>query len=102
MFKLNPNPTFWRTVQLTAADGSTAELELEYKHRSKAQWIEFASNAAGRTDDEVIGDLVVGWRKVDAEFSAENLRLLLQNYHAAAEEIAEDYKAALTESRRKN
>jgi len=102
MFKLTPNPTFWRTVKITAADGSTAEIELEYKHRTKAQWIEFASNAAGKTDDQVISELVVGWAGVDAEFSAEHLHELLQNYHTAAEEIAEDYKAALTESRRKN
>ena len=101
-FRLKANPTFWRTVNVRSLDGEEFPLQLELKHRRKSELREFVASLEGRTDEELVADLVVGWKDVDAEFSPEALTDLLEEYSGAAVAIWTEYQKAYAEAARKN
>jgi hypothetical protein len=97
-FKLNPNPTFKRKVGLTDHDGSVVELELEFRHRSRAAVQTLPSEIKDKTDAEILLLLAAGWELSD-EFNLANATVLCDNYLSAAEEILTGYLAALQGAR---
>lgn len=101
-FKLKANPTFKRTVQIKDLDGVASALTLVMRHMRRSALKEFSDGLAGRSDDDIVADLVVGWEEVDVEFSQDALRELLQEYAGAAALIWLDYQAAYQEAARKN
>ena len=54
------------------------------------------------TEDELVSEIVIGWKGIDAEFNAENLQVFLNNYPAAAWDIINAYSRLVHESRVKN
>jgi hypothetical protein len=104
-FKLKQNPTFWRPVGLKNLDGEVQTLELELRHKTKTQLKAFYALLASEdkpSDEDLVRDLVAGWRKVDTDFSEEALMTLMDQYPAAAGEIWADYQAAYQDAARKN
>lgn len=104
-FKLKQNPTFWRSVSLKSLDGEVQTLELELQHKTKTAlkaFYDLINSPEKPADEDLVLELVAGWRKVDAEFSRDALLTLMDQYPAAAGEIWADYQAAYQEAARKN
>jgi hypothetical protein len=101
-FKLQPSPTFWATVPVRLPGGELADLQLEFRHRSRTAMAALFDTAAGRTDEDVIADVVAGWRDVDEAFSPEAVRTLVDNYPGVAGQIVEAYVRELVQARRGN
>lgn len=103
MFKINPNPTFWATVQVTVpGQEKTVPVELEFKHLPRPAVRSFFENLEGKTDVEALSTLVMNWRGFDVEFNRENLGVFIDNYPTVAGEIFATFREQLLESRRKN
>jgi hypothetical protein len=101
MLPRKANPTFWATVDIPVPGDKACPLELEYRHRRRSEAIAFRDSLKGRSDDEIVLDMVVGW-KWHEPFSAEALLDLLQEYPASPEPIAEAYFRELATANRKN
>ena len=102
MFKLRPNPTFFAVALIPVPGGEPQPLELEFRHRKRSELKVFAASLEGRSDDEIVPDMVVGWRGADVEFSPEALAELLEQYPAAPAAIAATYYREHTAASRKN
>lgn len=104
MLKLQPNPTFRASVGITVpGESKPALVDIEFRHQPKEKLVEFTKRLAdGRSDVEILEEILVGWKGVDAEYSPSALRDLLSNYPASGLEILKAYLAELSESRRKN
>lgn len=101
-FKLKANPTFRRVVELKSLDGEVMPLALEMRHRRRSELKAFIEGLPGRSDDEIVADIVAGWFDVDTEFSQEALRDLMEEWACAPGRIWEDYQEAYKEAARKN
>ena len=103
MFKINPNPTFTAKVPLSVpGESKRATVDVEFKHLSRKAIQEFFQNLEGKTDAESLGEIIVGWKGIDAPFSAQSLETLLDNYPAAGRELFEAFRVELMEARAKN
>ena len=94
MLILQTTPTFWAPVKLKVpGKDKPAEFEVEFVHKSKEEMHEymFGAQAQDRSDFDSLKEVVRGWRKVDLEFSEDNLKSLLQKYHGAARALIEAY-----------
>jgi hypothetical protein len=96
MLKLEPNPTFKAPVPIPTPDGEVT-LELEFKHMTLK-----AESEKKRSDEDTIGEFVVGWSGIDAAFSQEALAKFVQNYHASASRMFKVYIEKLTQAGEKN
>lgn len=103
MFKLNPSPTFKSRVELTVPGQSAqAAIDIEWRHLSRTGIKRFFEGLADKSDAEALGQIIVGWSGIDAEYCAENLALLLDNYPTAGVELFDAFRRELMEARRKN
>jgi hypothetical protein len=102
MFKLQPNPTFFATVDIPVPGGEPMPLEVEFRHMRREQAIEFARGLGQREPLESMREVVCGWRGADVEFSADALADLHSNYAGAADRILTAYLDELRGARRKN
>lgn len=103
MFKLQPNPTFIAKVDLSIpGEEKPQTIDVEFRHMSRKEIKAHSERNASKTDVEALGEIIVGWKGVDAEFSAETLGQLLDNYPLAAGELFAAFSRELFEARRKN
>jgi len=103
MFKITPKPKFNATVQLSVpGSDKPAAITVEFKHLSKSALRDYFGGLDGKSDAEALGEIITGWQGVDADFSADALGQLLDNYPAAAGELFEAFRRELLEARRKN
>lgn len=103
MFKLVPNPTFVGVVKVPVPGAKPADLKLIFKHKKRDEVANFFKRAASSdAKDEIMLEIVDGWQEVDAEFSPEALRELLQNYHGAIQSIFDTYLSELSQARKGN
>lgn len=103
MFKINPNPTFKATVQISVpGSDKPATITVDFKHLSKSALRDYFSGLDGKTDADALGAVITGWQGIDAEYSAESLAQLIDNYPASAGELFEAFRRELLEARRKN
>jgi hypothetical protein len=102
MLKLNPDPTFEVVVNITVPGKAKPEgVKMTFKYRGKKELNEFWEGNKGRDDADIFMDIVTEWG-VEAEYTKENVELFLNNYPAAAGEIALTYSKQSLESRVKN
>ncbi len=101
-FRLQPAPTFWATVPIRLPGGELADLQLEFRHRSRTQMAALFDSVAGRSDEDVVADIVAGWREVDEAFTPDAVRRLVDNYPGVAGQIVEAYVRELVQARRGN
>lgn len=112
MFKINPAPTFTREVKITVpGQDEPGILKLQFKYMDREQRLAWQKGLEGRTDDDVIPEIVTGWFEVvdDSQdppvpvpYSADALRQVLRSYEGSATEIYQAWLTGLTESRAKN
>jgi len=101
-FRLQPDPTFWTTVDIPVPGGAAMPLEVEFRHKRRDDAMKFADSLSSRPPLESLQDVVAGWRGADVEFSAAALAELDANYLGAAERILVVYLEELRGARRKN
>ena len=109
MFQLDPAPTFEVVVPISAP-GKAAGLDLAitYRHKRKTALAEWIATARGRTDVEILGEVIEGWSGMhnrkgeDVPYSSDALGALLENYPAAKDDLFNVYFRELTEDKRKH
>lgn len=102
MFKLNPNPTFWVKTKVRTPGGEESEFEVEYRHKGKEALQRFMESAKGRSEAEVMAEVIVSWRGMDVDFSADNLKTLFDNYPGLGSVMIVDYGVELMKARAGN
>ena len=108
MFKLTNR--FWWPVDLEVpGDGQTVKRRIEVEFKRMAQGELDALRESNKSDADICAELVLGWKGVkgdedqDLGFTAENLRLLLDQVAGARLAIVATYfDAMLGAARRKN
>jgi len=96
--KLIPDPTFSATVSIPIPGDKTGDVTFTFKGRTRDEYREFVDGITGRTDLEVVMDIVSGWN-LDEPFSSDNVAMLLNAYVAAGRAIIDKYFAELTNAR---
>ncbi|MDP2808639.1 MAG: phage tail assembly chaperone [Rhodocyclaceae bacterium] len=103
VFKLKPNPTFKARVPVSVpGEAVSPEIVVEFRALGKKAVVDYFRSLGGKSDAEALAGIVVGWEGVDADYSAETLAQLLDNYPAAAADLFEAYRRELLEAKRKN
>lgn len=102
MFKLNQNPTFKATVLIPVAGSDPAPIVFEFKRWTRSQLRDMGTEYAGRLDEDLVRDIVVGWEGVDQAFGNDALARLIDEFPAAASTIIAAFVSAHTEAKRKN
>jgi hypothetical protein len=108
MFKLNPSPTFKAPIALSQPGvEKPLEVPFEFRHKTTEQIADWLARAPGRSDPDVLHEVIVGWSVVDdrgeaVAYSHTNLATLLNNYPTAKGEIFAGYLAELTKAKAKN
>jgi Phage tail assembly chaperone len=105
MFKRDPNPTFKATVPISVPGGDALPLALVFKHKTSVQLQDFLANAMGRTDADMLADMVASVdpaAKLPDESDADFLAAITTSYPAARSDILRTYLRELTESKLKN
>ena len=76
MFNIIPDPTFEAVVDVPVPGKGTLPITLVYKHKSRTELVEFFDrvSASGKTDAEIISEIVVGWKGVSADFIGSRAR----------------------------
>ena len=102
MFKLQPDATFTATADIPVAGQGTKPLTLEFKYHDRAALAHFLETIAGRKDDEILAEIVIGWKDVDTDFTAGALGQLLKAYPGAAGAIVRKFLEEASGARAKN
>lgn len=103
ILKLNPDPTFEKTVQISLPDGSIGEIGIEFNHLGKKAWEKIISELKESDDFDlnVVLRLVKNWN-LNEPFNRENVAKLLDNYPRAGGEIIEIWGNSIFGEREKN
>lgn len=101
MLKLKAAPTFKAKVGIPMPGGKAEEVEFEFRHMTRDALNEFLSGkeAEGRSYEDTIAQIVVGWSGVDAPFSKEAVAEMCQNYLGAPTAILGAYGKELAAAR---
>lgn len=100
MFKLQPKPTFWARVPITVPGQAKPEIvEMEFRYVPEEERQKLLS---GRTTEDFLLDVVIGWRDVDADFSVDNLKRLFANHARSQLDVLETFNRELFGAREKN
>lgn len=87
MLQLVPDASFEVPVHIPVPgkDKDTV-IRVKFKYLDRDELREYLDSlsAEGKRDDDALLEIVVGWKGVSAEFSEENLRILLRKYPMAA------------------
>lgn len=109
MFQIDPAPTFDAVAPLSVpGKPDPVEVVVTWRHKRKTAIAAWISGARGRTDVEILGEVIEGWtgmqdkQGADVPYSALALSNLLENYPAAKDDLFRTYLRELTESKRKN
>jgi len=103
MLKIQTPPTFKIPVGITVAgEDKPTEIEVEFRYLKKSEHLAYLNGIGDKTDSVSLGEIIVGWAKVDAPYSAENLALFLDNHPPAARELFDAFTRALSEAKAKN
>lgn len=96
--KLVANPTFKAKVPIPMAGGEIVEVQMTFKHRTKAALDDWVNSREGKSDSDLFLDMVDGWELDDA-FNKENVDLLLENYIGAGLATYKTYLDQLVQAR---
>lgn len=108
MFRLTPNTLFKALVPLSQAGiEQPLDVAFEFRHKTKEQLADWMARAPGRSDVDVLNEVIVSWGVVDDDgaavpYSHTHLATLLSNYPPAKGEIFSAYLAELTKAKAKN
>lgn len=99
---LKAEPTFKAKVLIPVAGDKPAEVEFTFTHRTKTELQKFVKDIdnrkVGLSDADLLLSLATGW-DLSEDFSRENVELMVQMYHAAADSISKKYIHELTQTK---
>jgi hypothetical protein len=108
-FRLNPKPTFTVPVPISVPGmEQPLSVVMTFRHKTQEQITDWMARAPGRSDPDVLAEVLVGWEGVTDEadavvpFSYAALTEFLGNYPASKGEIFSTYLSELTKAKRKN
>jgi len=96
MFKIEPNPSFWATVEIHVPGEGPAKFEAEYRFLDRAESQVYFESLNNKTNIEALDEILLDWRGINAPFSKDNLLKLLDNYSTAAPGFYKAYLAEIT------
>jgi hypothetical protein len=102
LFKLDPNPTFQATVQITVPGGGSRPLAVVFRHKTKSQLATWIADGKQSDLDMAIEIVESVPDKEEGLTLQEFFQQLFENYPAAALDMYFTYRRELTESRAKN
>ena len=103
MLKLNPNPTFKATIDITVPGHEKPEkMTFTFRYRNIKSLAALYEGSKDKGNVDAVMDMVEGWEGIDAEFTRENVETFVTNYPASPMEIGRAYSRLLVESRVKN
>jgi hypothetical protein len=102
MFKLEPNPTFEVRVAGFVPGRPLDGLFVTFRHQTAEQFQAWSISFAEKTVEDVLLDVVAGWRDAPREFSREALQEVSKTYPAFVPALLDAYRNELFEARRKN
>lgn len=92
-FKLTPDPTFKKSVEIPIPGARPASVEFIFKHRNKEQLSEWLENVGKfDTDAALILDIASGWDLEDP-FDDESIATLCNEYAGAGTSVLHTYVA---------
>ena len=103
MLKLAPEPTFVVGVALPVPGQPDQLVNVTFRHQGRAAlrgWLDAAREA--QSDAALLGEVIAGWKGIDAEYSAANLAALLDAYPGAGGALFNAYVAELGKAAAKN
>lgn len=99
--KLTPNPTWVGTVKIPTPDGEL-DLQLEFKHRLRSEIEGFFNSMKEKTAVQGVMSCANRWLNLEEAWTEENVKIFLDNYHAADRLIIKAYVDQLTQQRAGN
>lgn len=103
MLKVSANPSFWAPVEISVPGEQKPQLvQIKFKHLDRDAAKAFIESVEGKTDLEILTQIIEDWKGVDTPYSESVLQQLLQNYPASGAEIYISYQRELVGSKRKN
>lgn len=100
-FSLTPNPVFTATVSFPVAGGDTANLKIDYRHKTTAELEDYFKRIKKMKDIDAAMEIVAGW-ELSEELNQENVEMLFQNYGGSSRAILESYVNELMGARKGN
>lgn len=101
MFKLKAEPTFAAKVAFPVAGGSSVEVELTFKHRTKSELDKWLKARKGADDVGSFMDMVQAW-ELEEDFTRANVEVLIEHHIGVAIATYQVYLDELTKHREKN
>jgi hypothetical protein len=102
MFKIDPNPTFEVRVAGFVPGRPTDGLTVKYRYQNGEQFQAWLQSFADKTVEDLLLDIIDGWRDAPREFSREALQDVCKAYPAFATALIDAYRGELFEAKRKN
>ena len=104
MFKIaQQNPTFRVRVAISQPGKKSAgDIEFEFLYLSKSAVRAMYESIEGKTDAEVLSEIIVNWSGVDEPYSPDALERLIDLFPASAMDIHNAFRSELMEAKRKN
>jgi hypothetical protein len=94
-------PTFETPVEIPVHGKEAVEVDFTFKHRTKDEVAKWRDELKGKTDGQVILEMVEAWQFED-DLNLKNAETLTQNYAGAATAILTTYLKELAQARIKN
>jgi hypothetical protein len=108
MFRLKPDPTFKTLVPLSRPGvEKPIDVPFEFRHKTKEEVATWMAGMLGRTDADVLDEVIVSWGVVDeggraVPYSHTALVGLLSDFPTSKGEIFSKYLSELTKAKEKN
>lgn len=102
MFKLEPNPTFFAPVSIHVPGEGKGTFSVEFRHLDHDARTAYNDSLKSKTNLDALAEIMVGWREIDAPFSRDNLKRLLDDYDGAVVALFKAYFDELSGASAKN
>ena len=102
MFKLELNPTFLAPVTIHVPGQGNATLMAEFRHLDKTAREAYFDSLKSKNNLDALDEILAGWSEIDAPYSRENLKYLLDEYQGAATALFDAYFNELSGASAKN
>ena len=101
IFKLEPEPSFWASVEIPVP-GGVKTIHVRFKYRNIDEFAAFLQEIKDMEDIDALMLMIEEWQGPDAAFSRETLQRLLRNYPRATRPLYKTYRSELLGAAEKN
>ena len=98
---LDANPSFSADVGIPIAGAPDALVSFTFKHRVRADLLQWLKELDGKPKGQAVAECVSGW-DFDDEYNATNVERLLEQRIGAGDAIVNTYTEELIKARTKN